>query len=173
MGRDKALLVVDGRPMARRVADAAMAAGAADVVAVGGDAPALAGLGLRVVPDLEPGAGPLLAVVAALDAVPADAVLVAGCDLVAPSPSAMARVVGALLAAPDADVAVPVDPAGVHQWVHAAWRPRARPELVAAHRSGARSVRRAVVGLAVHEVRDLPADALRDADVPGDLPEGR
>lgn len=173
MGRDKALLLVDGRPMAERVAAAARAAGAVEVVAVGGDAGALEALGLRYVPDLVPGAGPLPAVVAALGVVPGDAVLVLGCDLVAPSPGAMAEVVGALLADPGADVAVPVDDGGRRQWVHAAWRPRARGALAAAHRAGVRALHRAVADLAVLDVPQLPADALRDADVPGDLPEGR
>jgi len=68
MGRDKALLPVGGVPMALRVADALRAAGADEVVAVGGDATALAALGLTVVPDDHPGAGPLAAIVTALAA---------------------------------------------------------------------------------------------------------
>lgn len=51
MGRDKGLLPVDGVPMAVRVEMALRAAGAAEVVAVGGDAPALTALGLTVVAD--------------------------------------------------------------------------------------------------------------------------
>lgn len=51
MGRDKALIEIGGVPMARRVADALGAAGAAEVVAVGGSAPALRSLGLTVAPD--------------------------------------------------------------------------------------------------------------------------
>jgi molybdopterin-guanine dinucleotide biosynthesis protein A len=68
MGRDKALLPVGGVPMALRVADALRAAGADEVVAVGGDATALAALGLTVVPDDHPGVGPLAAIVTALAA---------------------------------------------------------------------------------------------------------
>src|SRR5688572_7864759 len=68
MGTDKALVEIDGTPMAVRVARALTAAGARRVIAVGGDARALASAGLEVVPDLEPGAGPLGGVVTALDA---------------------------------------------------------------------------------------------------------
>ena len=63
MGRDKALVAVDGVAMAERVARALEAAGCADVRFVGGDAPALAALGRPVLPDAYPGAGPLGAVI--------------------------------------------------------------------------------------------------------------
>ena len=56
MGRDKALVEVDGRALALRVADALRRAGADPVAAVGGDLPALARLGLadRVTEVLDP-----------------------------------------------------------------------------------------------------------------------
>jgi molybdopterin-guanine dinucleotide biosynthesis protein A len=66
MGTDKALLEVDGVAMAVRVARALDAAGATEVMCIGGDAPALAALGLIVVTDRHPGDGPLGAVITAL-----------------------------------------------------------------------------------------------------------
>ncbi|WP_434127450.1 molybdenum cofactor guanylyltransferase, partial [Enterococcus faecium] len=45
MGTDKALIEVDGGPLARRVANALRAAGADPVIAVGGDLEALGDLG--------------------------------------------------------------------------------------------------------------------------------
>lgn len=66
MGRDKALIPVDGRTLAGRVADALDAAGASPVVAVGGDLAALRAEGLTAVPDAMPGAGPLAGIVTAL-----------------------------------------------------------------------------------------------------------
>jgi len=171
MGRDKALLVVDGRAMALRVADAARAAGASRVVAVGGRAPALDALGLPVVPDPHPGGGPLQAVVASFDALAAEVVLVVACDLVYPDPAVMAATAGALADAPKAAVAVPVDDRGRRQWVHSAWRRTvAAPALAEAWRRGERSLRGAVEGLVVLEVPGLDAAGLFDADRPEDLP---
>ncbi len=170
MGRDKALLVVDGRPMARRVADAATEAGAASVVAVGGDAAALRAIGLDPRTDDRPGEGPLPAVAAALAASDRDLVLLLACDLVAPSPVAMAAVVQALDADPTADLAVPVDGAGHPQWLHAAWRTRTAPALSAAVAAGTRSLAVVAARLSVREVRGLDPSAMRDADRPEDLP---
>src|SRR5690606_29827571 len=67
MGRDKALIEIDGRAMAVIVAATLVEAGCEPVVAVGGDAEQLTGLGLAFVPDVEPGAGPLGGVVGALE----------------------------------------------------------------------------------------------------------
>jgi molybdopterin-guanine dinucleotide biosynthesis protein A len=169
MGRDKALLPIEGRPMAARVADALRAAGAVEVLAVGGDAPALTALGLQHRPDEHPGDGPLPATITALRAADQDHVLVVSCDLLAPDPEAMAATVQALLDHPGAVGAVPVD-AGQRQWVHAAWlRDAARP-LAQAYRAGVRSLRRAGADLLVYEVLGLDPAALADADEPSHLP---
>jgi len=168
MGRDKALLPVDGAPMAVRVAHALRDAGADPVVALGGDAPALEALGLTVVPDLEPGAGPLPATAQALALATTELVLVVACDLVAPSAAALRATVDALDAARGADVAVPVS-GGHRQWTHAAWRATARPALEAALADGIRSLRGAAASLVVVEVDGLDPLALADADVPEDL----
>jgi molybdopterin-guanine dinucleotide biosynthesis protein A/rhodanese-related sulfurtransferase len=168
MGRDKSLLVVDGQAMARRVADALTAAGAGRVVAQGGDEAQLRALGMEVIPDDEVGAGPLPATIQALRASPAEVVLVVGCDLVAPSASALRTTVDALLAAPDALVALPIV-AGHRQWVHAAWRPQAADPLAAARAAGATSLRAAAAALPAVEVSGLDPRALVDADAPADL----
>jgi rhodanese-related sulfurtransferase/molybdopterin-guanine dinucleotide biosynthesis protein A len=172
MGRDKALLPIDGVAMAARVAVAMRAAGAVDVYAVGGDAAGLARVGLRVVPDDEPGAGPFPATLTALRAATAPVVLVASCDLREPDPSAMAATVGALEAsAPERVGAVPVV-AGHHQWTHAAWRIDALPILAAARADGTASLKRAAATVSITDVHGLPPAALADADTPADLPGG-
>lgn len=175
MGRDKAVLEVRGTPMARRVADALAAAGATSVVAVGGDATALRALGLVVVPDDVPGAGPLAAVATALRSAGRrgeadDIVLVVACDLLRPSPAAMAAVIGTLAGQPGADLAVPIAE-GRRQWGHGAWRTRALPGLDAQLAAGERAIHRAVAaaGLVVAEATGLPEDDLADADTPNDL----
>jgi len=170
MGSDKALVEVAGRAMAARVADALASAGARPVCAVGGDAAGLAAVGLDVVPDLDPGAGPLGGIVTALGALPGDVVFVASCDLLDPSPAAIASTVAALVDAPVAAAAVPVV-GGRRQWTHAAWRVGARAPLRAAFAAGERAVHAAVAAGALPVVEvDLPRAAVADADTPADLP---
>jgi molybdopterin-guanine dinucleotide biosynthesis protein A len=169
MGRDKALLLVDGRPMAARVAAALREAGATEVLAIGGDAGALTELGLDVRPDRAPGDGPLPATITALEEAAEAAVLVVSCDLLHPSAAAMAATVTALVEHPGAVGAVPVD-AGHRQWTHAAWRADAVRPLAAAYERGDRSLRRAAADLLVFELSGLEPAALADADEPGDLP---
>lgn len=168
MGRDKALVVVDGRALARRVADALAAAGATSVTAVGGDASALGALGLAVRPDEWPGEGPLGGLVTALDTVGEDIAVVLGCDLLAPDPTAIRATVWALAEAGDADASVPFV-GGRAQLHHMAWRRRAAPALRARFLAGARSLHAGTAGLRVRRVEGVAIGAVRDADVPSDL----
>jgi molybdenum cofactor guanylyltransferase len=170
MGRDKALLEVDGVAMAARVAHVLVAAGAEPVIAVGGAATELAGLGLEVVPDDRPGEGPLTATLTALQHLSMPVVAVLGCDLVAPSEATVRTMVGALAAAaPPILGALPVVD-GVRQWTHAAWRLGALAPLQAAADAGRRSLRAAGAGVAVLELHDLDPRHLADADRPEELP---
>jgi molybdenum cofactor guanylyltransferase len=168
MGTDKALLVVDGEPMARRVVDSLEAAGATRVIAVGGDLDGLRGLGLDVVADQHPGAGPLGGILTALDATSEDVVVVLACDLTGADPGAITAVVEAL---GDADVAAPLHD-GRHELLHAAYRRRAQPALAVAFAAGERAVHRAVRELTVVGVTGLADRALADADTPHDLRPG-
>ena len=166
MGRDKALVTVRGTPMARRVADALTAAGAAEVFCVGGDAGALAAAGLDHRADDDPGAGPLAAVVTALRDATHDVVFVAACDLVDPDPEAIRATLDALNE--DHDAAVPTDGTNP-QPLHAAYKRTALECLEAARAEGERSITRALARLRVAEVTGIAAGALRDADTPSDL----
>jgi len=173
MGRDKSLLPVHGVPMAARVAAALRSAGADGVRAVGGDPDGLGRLGLVVVPDDEPGAGPLPATLTALRAATSPLVLVVACDLRDPDPGAMAATVAALGASASHVLgAVPVV-AGHHQWTHAAWRLDALPVLAAARAEGLASLKRAAASVVITEVHGLDPSAFADADAPGDLVGGR
>jgi len=166
MGTDKAFVEVGGRPLVLRVADALREAGASRVVAVGGDVSRLAALGLDALPDHAAGQGPLGGIVTALEEVDADLVLVAACDLVAITPTAVREVLDALT--PDADAVLPrsdrLEP------LMAAYRRRCVTHLRAELDDGERAPHRAVEGLAVVQVRLHEVDALRDADGPDDLP---
>ena len=166
MGADKALVELDGLAMARRAADALWAAGATQVVAVGGNAEELARLSLDVVADLHPGEGPLGGILTALAATEEDVVVVLACDLVAADAAAITAVVDGL---GDADVAAPFHD-GRHELLHAAYHRRAESPLTEAFADGERAPHRAVAGLSVASVTGVPAEALADADTPDDLP---
>jgi molybdenum cofactor guanylyltransferase len=171
MGTDKALLVHDGAPMATRVARALGDAGAARVLAVGGDSAALATIGLDPIPDDDPGLGPLGGVVTALRHAQGAPVLACACDLLMPSPDAMAATVAALDGTPAPDVAVPVAD-GRRQWVHAAWHPSVLVSLDASLAAGVRAVHRAADRVRVREVAGLDPSAFADADTPAHLHRG-
>lgn len=172
MGRDKALLLVDGVAMAVRVGVALWTAGAEAVYAVGGDAAGLGGVGLTVVVDDEPGAGPFPATLTALRAATAPLVLVVSCDLRHPDPEAMRATIAALDAsAPGVVGAVPLV-GEHHQWTHAAWRTEALPLLAAARADGVASLKQAAAVVPIIEIHGIPEAAVADADTTADLPGG-
>jgi molybdopterin-guanine dinucleotide biosynthesis protein A len=171
MGADKALLHIDGRAMATRVADALRAAGADPVVAIGGDPGALTALGLTVIPDLHPGDGPLGAVLTALDALQAEVVAILACDLVDPAAETI-RTVVQHAASPAVDVAVPVVEGRPH-FHHAAWRRSAADRVREQFAAGERAPRRAAHVLRVVEVHEVAMTTLRDADDPAQLEAAR
>lgn len=177
MGRDKALIEVDGRPMAVTVARTLLTAGASEVVAVGGDAEGLSAAGLDVVPDRYPGEGPLGGIITALGHFAALdlPVMVLACDLPTPSASNVAATASAVPAAPNGApvVVVPLE-AGRRQWMHACWLPQSSVLLTASFSTGERAPWRAaeassVLGLRIVEVDGLSSAGFRDVDQPTDL----
>ncbi|MBI00779.1 MAG: hypothetical protein CL467_09355 [Acidimicrobiaceae bacterium] len=173
MGQDKALLLLEGRPMASIAADALWEAGASDVVAVGGHQAELGARGLRWIPDDEPGQGPLGGLISALRELRTmPVVVVLACDLPAASPdniNAVTEIAFGLAGSPAAVVPVA---AGQRQWLHAGWTAEARPILEAAWSSGERAPHRAGAGLNLVEVEVPDPKGLDDADWPNDLPGG-
>ena len=156
MGRDKAAIEVDGRAMADRVADALRAAGAAEVVLVGGAAGDL--------PDDAPGEGPLAGIVVALRWAAGRTVVVAPCDLVAPDAASLAALAAAVGAG--ASVAVPAR----DRPLPLAVGPTGTAALRQAFDDGERAVHRAVA--AADGVVVVPIGGLADADTPDQLPPG-
>lgn len=169
-GRDKAVEPVDGVAMAARVAAALRAAGAVDVVAVGGDVDRLVALGLTVWPDDAPGEGPLGGIVTALARAGAaghTVAVVVPCDLPWLDALTVTAVVAALVAT-SAAVAMGVTDRGPEPLV-AAWRvAEAGPALAAAFGAGERAVHRALGPLAVAEV-PVAATAVRNVNQEADL----
>jgi molybdopterin-guanine dinucleotide biosynthesis protein A len=174
MGRDKAFIAVEGRPMVTAVATALYEAGCAPVVAVGGDAGRLTELGLQVVPDEWPGEGPLGAIITALRHTSGSATtVVVACDL----PWLTADVVNAIIDVahrPDVDVAIATTQLDAGAPVRdepmcACWSRSAESSLVIRFDAGERAVHAVLDGLRVRRV-PVPALPLRNVNVPGDLP---
>ncbi len=165
MGRNKALVEVDGTPMARRVADALIAAGCDPVMLVGGDPDELAGLGLPVLADVHPGAGPLGGVVSAMHSAGGD-LLVVACDLPYLTPRVLASFVAAADASPSADVVVARtdrrEPACV------LWRPSSHSPTMASFESGERAVHRVLEQLRCIEL-PVQYELMRNVNTPDDL----
>ena len=147
MGTDKALMRIEGVPMALRVANALRAAGATDVVAVGGDVQSLQQLGLRTVPDGAPGEGPLGGILSAVRAATESVVVVTACDMPWIEAAQIVPLVEAL--APSQKAVVAASTATGHlQPLHAAWRVEALAELQRIFDEGERAPRRAIRALA-------------------------
>lgn len=165
MGADKATLVVEGRPMAVRVADALWEARCHPVVCQGGDVAALTGYGLDARPDSEPGGGPAAAIRDGLSAVATDAV-VAACDLI----DLDGATVRALLAAGDEHPAADVVVASAEGRRHLLgyWRSRAVPALTAALEDGESSYLGVLDRLDVVDL-DVDGRAVRNVNRPNDL----
>lgn len=161
MGRDKASIELEGRPLIAASLDAL--AGASMVTVVGGKDRSL-DLGVPCIPDAVSGRGPLVGLLTALEHAHRDSLVVLSCDLPAVSRRAVTNLLDAL---GDADAVVPVI-GGRMQWVASAWRRRAHGRMAAAHGRGARSVHEAVSDLRVCYLLDTD-DAYVDVDTPAEL----
>src|SRR5437763_297007 len=97
MGRDKALLEVDGEPLVARLARALQGC-CGEVLVVGGEPARFAALGLNVrwAPDAVSGAEPLAGILGALEATTLGACLVVACDM----PCVTAELLTAMAAVP-------------------------------------------------------------------------
>ncbi len=108
MGHTKALIEIDGRAMADRVLDALREVGAEPLLIVGGDSGELDALTAPVIPDIEPGEGPVGGVLSALVHAEhwsdIDAIFVLACDLPWLTATTLSLVLDAVSDRPDADV---------------------------------------------------------------------
>jgi molybdenum cofactor guanylyltransferase len=168
MGTDKAMLEIGGRPLVLITAEALRSAGAAEVLAIGGDQLALAHLHLDARADDHPGEGPLGGLVTALRQASHDLVAVLACDMPTIDGPTVLALVEALAADPTTDGVVAVTEGRI-QALTAVYRRRALGDLEAAFAAGERSVRRAIAGIGIAQVPDLDPDRLADVDRPADL----
>lgn len=170
MGRTKAVIDVEGLPMARRVIAALEGVGCAAVTAIGGDPDELSSLGVAVIPDDHPGEGPLGGIATALRSYrshPSADVLVVACDLPFVGVDDLDRLVAAARTRHDVDVVVARTSRREPGCV--LWRPSSRAVVRSAFDTGERAVHRVLDVLRVAEV-DLPVASLRNINTPTDLP---
>ena len=164
MGTDKALYEVEGSAMALRVAAAATAAGAAEILLIGGTqarAKKLAGTWKK---DLYPGEGPLGGVITALKASSHDAVVVLSCDMPFLTDAVVTSLVRGLT-----DAQATVGRTDRLNWLCAAWsKEECLKTLESVWKRKERAVHRAAVLLDVAEV-PVPAVAVRNINSPADL----
>ncbi|CAN5787101.1 molybdenum cofactor guanylyltransferase [soil metagenome] len=178
MGTPKALVEVDGVPMAARVAGAMSQAGAGRIVLVGGDPAWSTRLHLPLVPDRWPGEGPLGGLATALldhsgedGGTGGEIVLVVACDQPWMDGGSLRLLLGGLAAEPMAVAAVAVGIDGRRAPFPAAWRSSEAARLRALVEGGARRAGVAVDGQR-HVQVVLPPGVLADVDRPEDLPGG-
>ena len=168
MGRTKALIDVDGQPMAIHVALALTAAGCRDVVLVGGDLTELASLNLSVIADRHPGEGPVGGVLTALHHhSSATHIVVAACDLPRLTASAVDRMLDAVTAATDVVVAMTdrLEP------VLAVWNVQTVAPIEAAFEVGIRAMHEILALFDVTTVAIDPGE-MRNINRPEDLLRG-
>jgi len=171
MGQDKSLLRVNGIVLTSIVATALRAAGASEVIAIGGDVDALGSLQAvdRAVPDDFPGEGPLGGILTAFDRALDDVVVVLACDTPRVDAETPLSLLTGLSSVSDCAVAYAcVD--GRVQPLTAAWRRSLAHEPVrAAFERGDRAPRSVFPDLKVDEVSTISPAAVDDVDHPEDL----
>jgi molybdopterin-guanine dinucleotide biosynthesis protein A len=144
MGRDKAMLPFDGKPLAMAAVEAVRkAAGNATLV---GDPERYRELGLRVIPDLYPGEGPLGGILTALGDSKADWNLVTACDM----PALHAGFLTGLCEAAEASgaqILLPADASGRPEPLCAIYHRECRKLLERAYGQGVRKVTAAFEGI--------------------------
>jgi molybdopterin-guanine dinucleotide biosynthesis protein A len=164
MGVDKASFEVDGVAMAQRVAQAALDAGANEILLIGGTQAKAKKLTGTWKKDLYPGQGPLGGVITAMKSANNDAVVVVSCDMPFLTGSVITSLVNGLQ-----DAQATVGRTDRLNWLCAAWlKSECLNTLQSVWKRDERAVHRAAVLLDVVEV-PVPAMAVRNINEPADL----
>jgi molybdopterin-guanine dinucleotide biosynthesis protein A len=165
MGRDKALLELEGSRLICRVAEAVAAA--AGSVALIGDPEKYAGLGYRVLPDIFPGYGPLAGIHAALDASAADWNLIVACDMPEIEPGFLTELLETAERS-GADCLLPAGEFGRPEPLCGVYTAGAADTIRRALESGVRKVLDGLAGLRVDIVPVGARGPFRNINTPGD-----
>lgn len=167
MGTDKATFEVDGIAMANRVMSAAIEAGAAQTLIIGGTQARSKALTGDWKKDSFPGEGPLGGVITALKHAEHDAVVVLSCDM----PFITSAVIQSLVRGLD-DAQATVGRTDRLNWLCAAWsKSECFVTLQSVWKRNERAVHRAAVLLDVAEI-PVPAVAVRNINTLADLDAG-
>jgi molybdenum cofactor guanylyltransferase len=157
MGKDKAALVLDGRPLIARVVerlrqalDSAFIVGAEDLAALQPGAP--------IIPDERPGLGPLGGMATALAAAHTEWIFLVACDMPFIQPALVRHMAAIALAAPQAQAVALRSPGGLEP-LHAAYRRDIAPIVAQALRAPHPSMRGLLGRLRVIEI--APEEAAR------------
>jgi molybdopterin-guanine dinucleotide biosynthesis protein A len=159
MGRDKASLLFEGRPLAERAA-AALGEACDEVLVASGDGRRLAWLGLEQVADAAPDAGPLAGIVGGLERAGNDLLAVVAVDMPFASSSLLRLLAQSWRGE---DVVAPVSDRGPEP-LHAVYSKSALPELRARLSEGTHTMRVVLAGL---RRREVDAEAWSRADPSG------
>ncbi len=163
MGQDKALLELSGQTLLERVAREVRAAACS--VTVIAPLERYSGLGLTVVPDLQPGEGPLGGILTALSVTQSEWNLIVACDM----PDINRAVLSELLEQAelrDADCLLGLSSTGRRQPLCAVYHRRCLPVVQAAMEAGVRKVTAALDGLQVMEWLPQDADLFTNLNTP-------
>jgi molybdopterin-guanine dinucleotide biosynthesis protein A len=167
MGRDKALLLKQGLPLASWVATAAAeTTGSATLV---GDPARYTELGFRVIPDRFPGEGPLGGILTALQDSSAGWNLVLACDMPRVNAALLQKLLGAAFGF-EGDAVIPVTGSSNPLWhpLCGVYRQSAVGLLEAAFMTGVRSVNIAVRQLRVLQLEMGEAPEFQNVNTPED-----
>lgn len=155
MGRNKAFLELDGRPLIAHVLER-LAQVCREVLIVANDVPLYAPFGVRVVPDVFPSVGVLGGLHAGLQAARHDLILAVGCDMPFLNPVLLRAFVAW---AEGYDVAALREGERV-ETLHAAYRRTCLPAMEEAIRAGERRIISFFPHVRVHYVAPEEAEAL-------------
>ena len=163
MGRDKSLMEVGGQPLIARVADQLRPL-FPEVLVSGNDAAKYAFLGLPVIPDEQPGQGPLMGILSSLKAAGRDRVLVVAADMPVVDPAFIHEL---LRLSEQAEVVMPVAEDGRSEPLFAVYRKTAIPRAEALLAQGQRRVTGLLSGLTVRQP-PMPAGWYYNLNTPED-----
>ncbi len=154
MGRNKALIDLDGEPLVARIA-AALAPVSDERLIVANDPAPYRFLGLPIVPDIEPGYGPLMGLYSGLKAASGELTLLVAVDMPFLSPDFLRYL---LSLAPGYDVVIPEAQGRLHPLCAVYRRATCLPAVEAAI---ARGQRRLIAFHPQVRVRRVPEEVLR------------
>ncbi len=150
-GSNKALFLINGIAMGRKIADTVRSSGIEDVIVVGGSSDIADLIGCSFVADLYPDEGPLGGLITAMRAVTAEILCVLPCDVPLLTSARIQQLLTALTDFKIYDASVLTSDR--EHWLCSSWRvSRCLPTLEERFTDGERAIHRAVNSLVIQRV---------------------